>query len=151
MTLLHELKNTDRPSKSRKRCGRGPSSGIGKTCGRGFNGAGSRSGYKRRHGTEGGQLPLYRRLPTRGFSNARFTTRYVVVNVGQLSKVFKEGDTVDLDSLLSHGLISNRNSKIKILGEGQITISLTVEAHIFSKSATEKLEKSNCNIKIRES
>lgn len=123
----------------RRRIGRGIGSGSGKTSGRGHKGQGSRSGYSRKPGHEGGQMPLYRRLPKRGFTNARFRTDYTVVNVSALG-VFDDGATVDLDAVLGHGLASMNTRLLKILGNGELSAKLTVRAQKFSKSAREKIE-----------
>ena len=121
------------------RVGRGTGSGSGKTCGRGHKGWGARSGSSRRPGYEGGQMPLYRRVPKRGFTNARFRTDYTVVNVDKLS-AFAEGEVVDLKAVLDHGLVSKNTPLLKILGGGELTCSLTVRAQKFSKSAAEKIK-----------
>ena len=107
--------------KARKRVGRGQGSGNGKTCGRGHKGAKSRSGYKRRVAHEGGQMSLVRRLPKRGFTNAPFRVRYDVVNLWNLDKWFEEGDTVDLATLVSRGLIKSRHDRLKVLGTGELS------------------------------
>src|SRR5262249_39578510 len=93
---LHSLQNSSRPAKRRKRVGRGMGSGLGKTCGRGHKGAGSRAGYKTRARYEGGQLPLYRKVPGRGFSNARFQKKLDAINLNQIEKLFNDGDVVNL-------------------------------------------------------
>ena len=124
---------------ARRRIGRGIGSGSGKTSGRGHKGQGSRSGYSRKPGHEGGQMPIYRRLPKRGFTNARFRTDYTVVNVGALG-VFENGTTIDLDAVLDSGLASLNTRLLKILGNGELTVQLTVRAQKFSKSAREKIE-----------
>jgi large subunit ribosomal protein L15 len=124
---------------ARRRIGRGIGSGSGKTSGRGHKGQGARSGYSRKPGHEGGQMPIYRRLPKRGFTNARFRTDYTVVNVGALG-VFESGTTIDLDAVLDHGLASLNTRLLKILGNGELTAKLTVRAQKFSKSAREKIE-----------
>jgi len=124
--------------KRRKRVGRGPGSGHGKTCGRGHKGSGSRSGATSRSLYEGGQMPLARRLPKRGFSNAAFATRYEIVNVLQLEK-FDDGAVVGLEQMAQAGLIDSPKSKVKILGKGELTKKLEVMAHKFSKSAQEKI------------
>jgi large subunit ribosomal protein L15 len=122
----------------RKRIGRGPGSGLGKTSGRGHKGWGQRSGASRRPGYEGGQMPLYRRVPKRGFTNARFRTDYTIVNVEQLD-VFENGATVDLEAVLSHALTNKESPYFKVLGDGELKRSLTVRAQKFSKSAAEKI------------
>jgi len=125
--------------KKRKRVGRGPGSGLGKTCGRGHKGAGSRAGSKRMSMGEGGQMPLFRRLPKRGFSNFAFRTTYSVVNVSDLESRFEAGAHVTTEAILEAGLIRNLHHKVKILGDGELTKKLKVEAAKFSKAAAEKI------------
>ncbi len=122
-----------------KRVGRGPGSGSGKTSGRGHRGQQSRSGYSRRLWFEGGQMPLYRRLPRRGFNNKNFATRYTIVNVQDL-EVFDASAEVDLDKILEIGVTSLETKLLKVLGKGEITKPLTVMAHKFSESAKQKIE-----------
>ncbi len=122
------------------RVGRGTGSGKGKTCGRGTKGAGARSGNSMSLGFEGGQMPLFRRLPKRGFSNALFRKVYTIVNVGAL-EAFEAGERVDLEAVLRKGLCSKQSDHLKILGNGEITKPLTVVARKFSRSAKEKIEK----------
>jgi large subunit ribosomal protein L15 len=123
----------------KKRIGRGPGSGLGKTAGRGHKGWGQRSGTSRRPGYEGGQMPLYRRVPKRGFTNARFRTDYTVINV-ELLESFDAGSTVDLESILARGLARKTAPFFKVLGDGKLTRALTVRAQKFSKSAVEKIK-----------
>lgn len=139
MVTLNTLKNTSRPKKARKRVGRGIGSGTGKTCGRGEKGAGSRSGYKRRWGKEGGQMPLFMKLPIRGFSNARFRREYHVINLDQIEAVFHDGETVNELSLRERGFISGKSHGVKLLGNGEITKKLKIHVHAISSSAREKL------------
>jgi len=120
------------------RVGRGIGSGIGKTCGRGHKGWGQRSGTSRRPGYEGGQMPIYRRVPKRGFTNARFRADFTIVNVQQL-ETFDVGAVVDLDAVLARGLTNRTASVLKVLGDGNLTKALTVRAQKFSKSASEKI------------
>jgi large subunit ribosomal protein L15 len=122
----------------RTRIGRGPGSGSGKTSGRGHKGRGSRSGASRRAGYEGGQMPIYRRLPKRGFTNARFRTEYTVINVDKLG-VFADGETVDLEAILARGLTSMNTKLLKVLGNGEIKAKVTVRAQKFSAAAAEKI------------
>jgi len=124
--------------KRRRRLGRGRAS-HGKTCGRGHKGGGSRSGWSQRGLAEGGQMPLFRRLPKRGFNNANFTTRYVGVNVGDLESRFEVGAHVTPVALAEVGLCRRVGDRIKILGDGELTKRLTVSAHRFSKRAAEKI------------
>ncbi len=136
---LHDLKPPRNSRFSRKRLGCGVGSGLGKTSGRGHKGQNSRSGGGVRPGFEGGQTPLYRRLPRRGFSNARYTTIYEVINVGDLAK-FKKGTEITAELLAQAGLIrASRGSKLKVLGTGEISVALTVKADRFSKSAESKI------------
>jgi large subunit ribosomal protein L15 len=123
---------------ARKRIGRGIGSGSGKTSGRGHKGQGSRSGASRKPGFEGGQMPLYRRVPKRGFTNARFRTEYTIVNVRDL-EAFDSGTVVDLDAILAKGLTSLETKLLKVLGMGELTKKLTVKAQKFSKSAADKI------------
>ena len=127
-------------NKRGKRLGRGRGSGRGKTCGRGHKGAGQRAGAGRRGLSEGGQMPTFRRIPKRGFSNARFMTRYSVVNVASLEKRFEAGAHVTPQSLLEVGLIRNLRDPVKILGEGQLTKRLIVDAAKYSETAKEKIQ-----------
>lgn len=123
----------------RSRVGRGIGSGNGKTSGRGHKGQGSRSGYSRKPGFEGGQMPIYRRVPKRGFTNARFRKDYTTVNVEAL-EALAAGTTVDLALVLEAGLASMYTAQLKVLGNGELTKSLTVHAQKFSKSAKAKIE-----------
>lgn len=124
---------------TRTRVGRGIGS-KGKTCGRGHKGWGQRSGSTRRPGYEGGQMPIYRRVPNRGFTNARFRTDYTIINVDALD-AFEDGATVDLQAVLDQGLASMNTKLLKVLGNGEVSKKLTVRAQKFSKSAAEKIEK----------
>lgn len=135
---LSKLKPADGATRERKRVGRGPGSGNGKTAGRGHKGAQSRSGYSYKRGFEGGQMPLHRRLPKRGFTNA-FRTEYAVVNLDQLEERFEAGATVTPDTLREAGLVRSRKAPIKVLARGEVTKALTVHAHKFSGKAAEKL------------
>lgn len=135
---LHELKS-DFTRKSRRRVGRGDGSGHGRTSGRGDKGAGARSGNSRRPHFEGGQIPLFRRLPKRGFSNPNHT-EYSVVNVGELNGLFETGAIVDEATLRAQGVLHKKSAALKILGDGELSKSLTVKAVKFSASAREKIE-----------
>lgn len=137
MRLHNLIKTVGR--KDRKRVGRGEGSGHGKTSGRGHKGQRARSGYGLRPGFESGHVPLYRKLPKRGFSNFKFRTEYSIVNLGDL-EAFDAG-TVDRDVLVKAGLVRSSAKLVKILGEGEISKALTVEADKFSSSAKEKIEK----------
>ncbi|MGM1049654.1 LSU ribosomal protein L15P [Paenibacillus uliginis N3/975] len=135
---LHELSPAPGSRKERKRVGRGPSSGTGKTSGRGHKGQNSRSGGGVRPGFEGGQNPLYRRLPKRGFVNPT-RKEYAVVNIEELNS-FAAGTEVTPEVLVESGIVNNTKSGIKILGNGEVTVQLTVKANKFSQSAVEKIE-----------
>ena len=135
---LYELSPAEGSVKSGYRKGRGPGSGNGKTAGKGHKGQNARSGGGVRPGFEGGQIPLYRRLPKRGFNN-KFAKEYAIVNVSALNR-FNDGDTVDVAALLACGLVSKELDGLKILGNGEITKKLTVKAKIFSAAAKEKIE-----------
>ncbi len=135
---LHELSPAAGSTKEAYRKGRGPGSGNGKTAGRGHKGQNARSGGGVRPGFEGGQLPLYRRLPKRGFKN-KFAKEYAIVNIETLDK-FDNGTVIDSELLLKEGVISKLNDGLKILGNGELTKNLTVKANIFSASAKEKIE-----------
>ena len=136
---LHDLKPRPGAKHRRKRLGQGESSGHGKTSGRGGKGQTARSGSSIRIGFEGGQMPLIRRIPKRGFNNARFTTRYLPVNVEALN-CFDEGARVDEPALRTNGLVNGRGDGVKVLGDGELNKKLTVCAHAFSASARAKIE-----------
>ena len=136
---LHELSPAEGSVKEGFRKGRGAGSGNGKTAGKGHKGQNARSGGGVRPGFEGGQLPLYRKLPKRGFNNSRFGKKYATVNVALLNK-FNDGDVVDCATLLANGIIDTAFDGVKILGEGELTKKLTVKAAVFSASAKEKIE-----------
>ena len=137
---LHELSPQEGSVKNRFRKGRGAGSGNGKTAGKGHKGQNARSGGGVRPGFEGGQLPLYRKLPKRGFKNFLFGKVYTVVNVESLNK-FNDGEVVDAAALLAKGIISDvAKNGVKVLGEGELTKNLTVKAAVFSGSAKEKIE-----------
>jgi large subunit ribosomal protein L15 len=125
---------------NRKRVGRGESSGTGKTSGRGNKGCGARAGVRSGNLYEGGMFPLFRRLPKFGFSNKLFRTEYQVVNVADLDSRFGNGGHVTAAAMEAVGLIGDRNEKVKILGDGELTKKLAVEAHRFSKTAASKIE-----------
>ncbi len=136
---LHDLKPRPGAKHRRKRLGQGESSGHGKTSGRGGKGQTARSGSSIRIGFEGGQMPLIRRIPKRGFNNARHTTRFLPVNLESLNQ-FDDGARVDAEALRNAGLANGRVEQIKILGDGDLTKKLTVSAHAFSASAKAKIE-----------
>ena len=135
---LQELSPAEGSVKPAWRKGRGPGSGNGKTAGKGHKGQNARSGGGVRPGFEGGQIPLYRKLPKRGFNN-RFAKEYAIVNLDALNS-FNDGDTVNLEALMSCGKIKKALDGLKILGNGEITKKITVQAKVFSKSAKEKIE-----------
>ena len=135
---LHELSPAEGSVKNGYRKGRGPGSGNGKTAGKGHKGQNARSGGGVRPGFEGGQIPLYRKLPKRGFNN-KFATNYVIVNVSALN-VFENGAVVDTQALLDKRIIRKTLDGVKVLGNGELTKSLTVKANIFSATAKEKIE-----------
>ncbi len=137
---LHELKPNEGATFSRKRVGRGPGSGLGKTSGRGQKGQNSRSGGGVRPGFEGGQLPLFRRIPKRGFSNALFKTKYTVINLSDLNK-FEDGAVITPELLKEMGIVKKQLDGIKVLGNGKLDKKLTVKAHKFSSVAKEQIEK----------
>ena len=136
---LHELSPAEGSVKEGFRKGRGAGSGNGKTAGKGHKGQNARSGGGVRPGFEGGQLPLYRKLPKRGFNNSRFAKQYAIVNVEALNK-FNDGDVVDCVALISAGIIGKSFDGVKVLGDGELTKKITVKAAVFSASAKEKIE-----------
>ena len=136
---LNELKYNEGSKKDIKRLGRGSSSGTGKTSGKGHKGQNARSGGGVKPTFEGGQLPLYRRLPKRGFSNAMFKTTYSIINVSDLN-MFDEGTVVNPELLKEMGIIKKQLSGVKVLGNGSLEKKLTVRANVFSNSAKEKIE-----------
>ena len=137
--ILDDVHRGIQKRKKRKRIGRGPGSGHGKTSGRGHKGYHSRAGSSRRRGFEGGQMPLARRIAKRGFNNRQFASVVLIVNVSTLEKSFEAGEEVTPESLLEKGLAKGRWDALKILGNGNLTKKLNVRAHRFSKSAEEKI------------
>ena len=135
---LSNLKPPAGATHSKKRIGRGQGSGNGKTAGRGHKGAKSRSGFRFKRGFEGGQMPLHRRVPKRGFHNP-FRVEYAVVNLDTLAEVFEAGSSVTPELLRERGLVRQSRVRIKVLGRGDITKKLTVQAHKFSGTAAEKI------------
>ena len=136
---LHNLSPAEGSVKENFRKGRGAGSGNGKTAGKGHKGQNARSGGGVRPGFEGGQLPLYRKLPKRGFNNDRFGKQYTIVNVDALNR-FEDGAVVDADALLAAGVVSKVLDGIKVLGEGELSKKITVKAAVFSATAKEKIE-----------
>ena len=144
---LHELEKNIGAKHSKKRVGHGPGSGLGKTSGRGQKGQKARSGGSINPVFEGGQLPLYRRLPKRGFSNYPFKKEYAVINLSDLN-VFEDGTVVTPALLKERGIVKKQLSGIKVLGEGQLEKKLTVQAHKFSKSAIDKINESGSKAEV---
>lgn len=144
---LHELKRNPGATHSKKIVGRGPGSGLGKTSGKGHKGQNARSGGGVNPVFEGGQLQLYRRLPKRGFSNAKFKTEYAVINVSDLDK-FDEGTVITPELLKEVGMVKKQLSGIKVLGNGEITKKVTVRAHRFTSTALRKLEESGSKTEV---
>ena len=145
--LNHEITSKVGGHRRRRRVGRGPGSGQGKTCGRGHKGAGSRAGSVSASVYEGGQMPLFRRLPKRGFNNTKFATRCEIVNICQLER-FEDGAIVSVEQLSDAGLIDSIKSKVKILGNGELTKKLQIAAHKFSKTAEQKIIGCGGTIKV---
>lgn len=146
-TGLNDLKPNPGSTHNRKRVGRGPGSGMGKTSTRGEKGQKSRSGWASKPGFEGGQMPLFRRLPRRGFNNI-FRVEYAVVNLQQL-ELFKAGSTVAPEDLVARGFIGkNETGSVKVLGKGKLSKALTVKAHRFSASAKEAIEKAGGTVEL---
>lgn len=144
---LHELEKNIGAKQRKKRVGRGPGSGLGKTCGRGQKGQKSRSGGSINPVFEGGQLPLYRRLPKRGFSNALFKKEYAVMNVFDFNQ-FADGTVVTPALLKEKGILKKQLNGVKVLGDGTLNKKLTIQAHKFSKSALEKIKSSGSKAEV---
>ncbi|MFN0055245.1 MAG: 50S ribosomal protein L15 [Planctomycetales bacterium] len=138
--IINDVHRGIKKRKHRKRVGRGPGSGHGKTAGRGDKGHSSRSGFSFRLGFEGGQMPMMRRIAKRGFNNKYFEARLAIVNLASLEQAFEAGATVDPAALVSAGLVKGKHDGIKILGNGDLTKRLTVKAHDFSAAAAAKIE-----------
>lgn len=145
---LHDLKNVPGARHRKKRFGCGESSGHGKTSTRGNKGQKARSGGAIRPGFEGGQMPLYRRLPKKGFSNARFQDTILTVNIDRLSELFEDGAVVNAESLRAVGLVRGQFDAIKILGDGEVTRKLTLQVDKISASAKEKIEKAGGSVTL---
>ncbi len=142
MITLSQLTNSHRPKKKRVRVGRGMGSKCGKTCGRGSKGDMARCGYKTRPGHEGGQIPLYKKSPTRGFPNAKFKNIVFAINLGMIEKLYADGETVSLKTLQEKGFAPRRiPGGLKILSGGELKKKVTIEASYFSGAAEEKLKK----------
>ena len=144
---LHELSPAEGSARDSFRKGRGPGSGNGKTAGKGHKGQNARSGGGVRPGFEGGQLPLYRKLPKRGFNNSKFAKVYAIVNVEALN-VFEDGAVIDLEALLAKKIVRKAGDGLKVLGNGELTKKVTVKATIFSASAKEKIEAAGGKIEV---
>ena len=144
---LHELNKAFGSTHRRKVVGRGPGSGHGKTSGRGEKGQKARSGGGVHLWFEGGQTPLYKRLPRRGFSNARFAKKYAIINISDLNR-FKDGDVVTPELLKESGLVKKELCGIKVLGNGKLEKKLTIKAHRFSSSALQKIEESGSKAEV---
>ena len=145
--LNHEITSVAGKNKARRRVGRGNGSGYGKTSGRGHKGQSSRPGAKSVTLYEGGQMPLFRRLPKRGFNNYNFARRYEIVNISQLER-FDDGQSIGAEQLSNAGLVGSMKSKVKILGDGELTKRLEISAHKFSKSAEQKIVASGGSTKV---
>ena len=144
---LHTMKPAEGATFTRKRVGRGIGSGLGKTSGKGHKGQNARSGGGVRQGFEGGQLPLFRRLPKRGFKNYNFRTRYAVINLDSLNR-FEEGTVVTPALLKETGIIKNQLDGVKVLGNGTLEKKLTIQANKFSASALEKIKESGSKAEV---
>ena len=144
---LSNISYTEGSKKKRNRVGRGTSSGSGKTSGKGHKGQKARSGYSRKAGFEGGQLPLFKRIPKRGFSNYEFKIKYAIINVEDLN-VFEESVEVNPEILKDAGMIKNQLDGIKILGNGTLNKKLIVKAHSFTKTAKEKIEAKGGKVEV---
>ncbi len=148
MIELSFLRNTTREQKRCKIVGRGPGSGMGKTSCRGQKGDGARSGYKRRLGKEGGQKPLYMKLPIRGFTRGRFLKKIAIINLMQVERSFSDGETVSVETLREKGFLNAPIDALKLLGFGELTKKVSFEVNQISTSAKEKLEKAGLTFKL---
>ena len=148
--MLNDITKTAGRTKRRRRVGRGESSGFGKTSGRGHKGCLSRSGGGPHPLSEGGQMPMFRRIPKRGFSNFKFRREYEIINVAQLEERFADGDTVDVDLLRKLRLVQGASPKVKILAKGSLAKKLTVEAHAFSEKARQAIEGVGGSVRLLE-
>ena len=144
---LNNLPKNEGSTHSKKRVGRGPGSGLGKTSGRGENGQKSRSGASIPAVFEGGQTPLFRRLHKRGFTNAKFKVRYATINVGDLDQ-FNDGDVVTPELLLEKGIVKKQLAGIKVLGDGALNKKITIKAHRFTQGALRKIEESGSKAEV---
>lgn len=144
---LHELSPVPGSTKERKRIGRGPASGQGKTAGKGHKGQKARAGRGMQIGFEGGQMPLQRRIPKRGFNNI-FRKEFAIVNLASLDKAFNDGDTVTIEALVASGLVKKTLDGVKVLGNGEITKKLTVQVNAYSETAKSKIEAAGGNAEV---
>ena len=144
---LHEL-NSAPEAKAKKRVGRGPGSGMGKTSTRGEKGQKARSGASIPAWFQGGQSPFFRRIPKRGFNNSRFATRFATINLSDINKFFKDGDVVTPELLKERGIIKKELSGLKVLGNGELDKKLTIKAHRFSSSAVSKIESAGSKAEV---
>ncbi|MFQ5464878.1 MAG: 50S ribosomal protein L15 [Thermodesulfobacteriota bacterium] len=145
--MLDRLKPPRGANKKKKRVGRGESSGLGKTSGRGHKGQNSRSGGGVKAGFEGGQMPLQRRLPKRGFTNI-FKVKNRAVNLSDLDRAFKKGETVDPEALMARGVVKRKHGPVKVLAKGELTVPLTVRANSFSSTASEKIKAAGGTVEV---
>jgi large subunit ribosomal protein L15 len=148
--MIHEITVQAGKHKRRIRVGRGESSGHGKTCGRGTKGSGARTGGEIPFGSEGGNMPLFRRLPKRGFNNNEFRQRFSIVNVSDLELHFESGATVDASALIAKGLVRDEKHPVKVLGDGALSKKLTVVAGKFTKQAADKITKAGGSMQTLE-
>ncbi len=148
--MIHEITVQAGAHKKRKRIGRGESSGHGKTSTRGTKGSGARAGGEIKVGSEGGNMPLFRRLPKRGFNNNEFRQRFSIVNVADLEGHFEAGATIDASALIAKGLVRDERYPVKILGDGELTKKFTIIAGKFTKQAAEKITKAGGTIQALE-
>lgn len=140
MIAMHQFPKTGGRQDTAKRVGRGIGSGLGKTCGRGAKGAKSRSGYKRRYGNEGGNVPSHQKFPKRGFTRGDFVIPVNVINLDRIDELFAEGDLVNSQSLRHKGYLKNTEAKLKVLGRGELTKKVQLQCNAISKSARDKCD-----------
>ncbi|CDR33070.1 50S ribosomal protein L15 [Criblamydia sequanensis] len=150
MLTLGSLSNTSKDRKRKRRVGRGISSGAGKTCNRGTKGEGARSGWRKRETYEGGQFRTYMKFPERGFSNVRFQRKLDAINLDQIDAIYENGEVVSLATLKEKGFLKSKSHGLKILGNGSLTKKVKIEAVALSKTAKEKLEQADIQVKLLE-
>ncbi|WP_437205333.1 50S ribosomal protein L15 [Planctomicrobium sp. SH664] len=148
--IIDDVHRGIQKNKKRKRLGRGPGSGHGKTSGRGHKGAGSRRGYHARIGFAGGQMPLFRVVAKKGFNNNQFATKVLAINIATLAERFENGAEVSPETLHAKGMAKGKFDVIKILGDGELNLKLSVKAHRFSKSAAEKIQAAGGTVEVLE-